>query len=285
MPSAADFQTKDNAKALAANYVVLVQEHLGQLDPANAAGTTQTLDAGTYTLHFTVSAVPTVRTLAAVDVWTATKHGALPLYFLPWRQNAATVMTIPAGSDGPGIFMTSMLSGCTVQVHGTAANPTITHANARQTYSDAVTRLERWASDMESKDKYNFAETRANQVATGAINNMLPATGGAASGVVRKADYAGKLTRDNVIRAQRSFIDTLPTNEAMTSYEVQKMGLKPKTGAFVFGVRDPNTDAWAFYCQSAVEIEAEVEDKFGGAPKKTFSMDSAVLGRPEKFFP
>lgn len=285
MPSAADFQTKAKAQALAASYVVLVQEHLGQKDPMNAAGTTEVLNAGNYTLHFTVSTVPTVRTLVAVKVWTATKPGALPLYFLPWRQNAATKMTIPAGSGGPGIFMTSMLSGCTVQVHGTAANPTITHANARQKYSEAVIRLKRYARGWDPEDKYKFAETRANQIATAEINRMLPATGGAASGTVRKADYAGKLTRDNVIRAQRSFIDTLPTNEAMKSYEVQKIGLKPKTGAFVFGIRDPNTDAWAFYCQSAVEIEAEVEDKFGGGPKKTFSMDSAVLGRPELFFP
>jgi len=286
MPTAGDFQTEAAATALTASYVVLVNERIDRLAPAVAAGTRQQLAAATYTLHFTVNTVATVRTLVAVDIYTGAQPGSLPLYFLPWCQNAATEMTIPPGGAGPGIFMTSMLSGCSVQVHGTAANPTITHANARSTYDDAYTRLADWlkSGDHTPQQVHDFAETRANTIATGAINAMLPATGGAHVGVVRKSDYAGKVTNGNLIRAQRSFLATLPASQTISSYEVAKMALKPKTGAFVFGVRDLAHN-WVFYYQAAVEVEIEVDEKFMTAPKQHFTYDSAVLGQPTRIFP
>jgi hypothetical protein len=289
MPSAADFQSKAAAKALAASYVVLVQEHLGVLAPAVAADTRQTLLPATYTLHFTVGTVAGTRTLVCVDVYTTAQVGSLPLYFLPWCQNAATEMTIPAGGAGPSIFMTSMLSGCTVQVHGAAANPTITHANASAKYNAAYqhqeTVLTKFLSNgaISPQETHDFSEARADSVATGAINAMLPAVVGL-SGTARKSDYAGKVNSTNLVAAKRRFIGTMAGNQALGKFEVARMKLKPKTGAFVFGVRDA-TNNWAFYCQSAVEVEIVVQDKFGGGPDQNFTMESAVLGQPEKIFP
>ncbi|HWU77689.1 MAG TPA: hypothetical protein VN043_14385 [Rhodanobacter sp.] len=289
MPSAVDFQTKAAAKALTAAYVVLVQEHLGVLAPAVAADTRQQLAAATYTLHFTVGTVAGTRTLVCADIYTAARMGSLPLYFLPWCQNAATEMTLPAGGAGPGIFMTSMLSGCTVQVHGTAASPTITHANASAKYNTAYQHQETVLTKFLSKDAispqetHDFSEARADSVATGAINAMLPAVVGL-SGTTRKSNYAGKVNSTNLVAARRRFIGSLAMNQSLGKFDVATMKLKPKTGAFVFGVRDAAHN-WAFYYQSAVEVEIVVQDKFGGGPDQMFTMESAVLGQPEKIFP
>jgi hypothetical protein len=64
--------------------------------------------------------------------------------------------------------------------------------------------------------------------------------------------------------------------------DVQKIGLKPKTGAFVSasgarrvsgrsGIRPP--------------VEMTVEHKFGGGADEKLTMDSVVLGAPTKFYP
>lgn len=288
MPSAADFQNAATALTLTSNYVMLVSEHIGVLSPSVPADTRQALNEAHYRLHFTVGTVAGTRTLTCADIYTGAQPGSLPLFFLPWCQNAATEMTLPAGGGGPGIFMTSMLSGCTVQVHGTTANPTITHANASNKYNAAYTQQEKvltnfLGGDISPQETHDFSEARANSVADGAINAMLPAVVGN-SGFARKSDYAGKFTQTNLVTAQRRFIGSLPGNQAMGKFEVLKMKLKPKIGAFVYGVRD-HANNWSFYCQSAVEVEITVQDKFGGAPDQKFTMESVVLGTPDRIFP
>jgi hypothetical protein len=284
MPSAADFQNSGTALALVSKYVVLVQEHLGVLQPGFGADSHNVLNVANYTLHFTVGSVNGCRTLVCADIYTAAQHGSLPLYFLPWCQNAATTMTLPAG--GPGIFMTSMLSGCTVRVTGPQNGPTVTHANASQRYNDGYTRMKSWLSGSDAGPTvvHEAAEDRANTIATGAINNMMPATIGALTGTVTKADYAGRVNHTHLTRAQRSFIDTLPANKALGKMEVQTLAMKPKTGAFVFGLRDIHNN-WEFWYQAAVEVNIEIEDKFGAGPKEVLTMDSVVLGAPTRFYP
>lgn len=288
MPSAADFTSAATALTLTSAYVMLVTDHIGALSPSVAADTRQVLNAANYSLHFTVSTVAGARTLACADIYTGVQHGSLPLYFLPWCQNAATEMTLPAGGAGPGIFMTSMLSGCTVQVHGTAANPTITHANASNKYNAAYTQQETvltrfLGGNVTPQQAHDFSEARGNSVATGAIDAMLPAVVGN-SGFARKSDYAGKFTAPNVSTAQRRLINSLPVNQAMGKFETAKLRLKPKIGAFVYGVRD-HANNWSFYCQSAVEVEFTLQDKFGGTPDQVFTYDSVVLGIPDRIFP
>lgn len=288
MPSAADFQRADTALAVTSSYVMLVSESIGNLAPAVAADTCQTLTAANYVLQFKVETVAGTHTLACAYITPAAQAGSLPLYFLPWCQNAATQMTIPAGAGGPCTFMTSMLSGCTVQVHGTAANPTITHANARAKYEAAYEQQETvlkkfLGNGVTPQQTHDFSEQRGNSAGTGAINAMLPPVVGN-SGVVRKSDYAGRLTQANLLGAQRRVINGLQGNQALGKYDVAKIKMKPKTGAFVYGVRD-HANNWAFYCQAAVEVEYVVQDKFGGGADQSFTMESAVLGTPQRFFP
>ena len=222
--------------------------------------------------------------MVGVDIWTAPKAGSQPLYFLPWQQNAATSLRIPA-NHGPAVFMTSILSGCTVQVYGPANNPSICHANAANTYSQHYTNRTNMAQKMTPEQTHAFAEGWANHATTTKIDTMLPtAPPGAVCRTVRKSDYAGKLDTANLNRFQRNYAARLATSESLTDFEVSKHGLKPRTGAFVFGLRD-GTGNWEFFYQAAVDVELEVQDKFSGAPPRRMTMESAVLGQPERFFP
>jgi hypothetical protein len=235
-----------------------------------------------------LATVAGARTLVSTEVFAAQRPGSVPLYYLPYFQNAALEMTLPAGNVGPPIFMTAMLSGCTVQVYGSAKSPTVTHANARQKYDDAYGQregvLKRFPPDRLTPERiHGLAEERGNTAATAAIDAMLPAPVGQV-GTVRKADYAGKLNHGNVMAAQRRFIGTLPTSQSLGAYEVSKLKMKPKTGAFVYGLRDAS-EHWSFWYQAAVEVEALVQDKFGGGADRWFTFESAVLGPPERFFP
>ncbi|MEJ1355329.1 MAG: hypothetical protein RPU64_00155 [Candidatus Sedimenticola sp. (ex Thyasira tokunagai)] len=288
MPSAADFQTEALARNLTAKYVMLVAEHIGRLQPSVDANTRETLDADDYHLHFTVGPVASSRTLIVSDIYTELREGSQRLYFLPWCQNAATEMTIPAGDDGPSIFMTSMLSGCTVQVHGTATNPTVTHANGSKiynnTYTDAKAIFE--STGMTGKTLHIQTESRANHACTGAINGMLPDPMGAMCGTVTKMDYALKVTNENLLAAKKRFYKTMKFGRRFKKFEMDSLGggFKPKTGAFVFGLRN-HLDQWKFFYQAIVELKVSTAGWFGLGKSTKFLNESAVLGPPKQFFP
>jgi hypothetical protein len=287
MPTAVEFQ--QNPDSITSSYVVLVSEHIGNLQPTPAPGNRQQLNAANYQLHFTLGTVATTRTLVVADIYAGAQPSSLPVYFLPWQQNAATELTIPAGGGGPDLFMTSMLSGCTVQVHGTAANPTITHANSRQSYENGYnnqTGALQGGIGMTPEDIHNSAEDVGNRQCTATINNMLPAVpGGALVGHVRKADYVGRVTDFHVNAAKERYYATLGRGERFTEYKPATSGqFKPKTGAFVYGKRDVSNN-WRFYYQAAVEVVVEVAPYFGWGASQQHLNESAVLGQPTQFFP
>lgn len=287
MATATEF--RNDPDSITSRYVVLVSEHIGNLQPTPAAGNREALDDADFQLHFTLGTVATTRTLVVADIYPNARAGSVPVYFLPWQQNAATELTIPAGAAGPDLFMTSMLSGCTVQVHGTAQNPTITHANSRQSYENAYNQekgvLE--AAGLLAPDQiHSQAETRGDTACTAAINNMLPAVPhGVQSGIVRKADYAGRVNQGHMDQAKQRYFATLDYGERFTKFEAATSGqFKPKTGAFIYGKRD-HLNNWAFFYQAAVELEVQVAGMFGWGGSHNHLNESAVLGLPTQFFP
>lgn len=287
MSSASDFTTVAKATALTSKYVVLVSEHIGRLQPSPGAGTRQTLNAATYCLHFNVKAVPKVRTCVQVGIFTGQQKDSLPLYFLPWQQNAALELTIPAGAGGPGVFMTSMLSGCTVQVHGTAASPTITHANARSEYENAYTQMKSVLEQRgghQPKAIHILSESRGNTACTNEINSMLPTPVGSV-GRVRKEDYALRVTDELVAEARQKFSKSLGFYGKLKQFDVANLGFKPKTGAFIYGIRDRRSNHWSFWYQAAVEVSIMYANWFGKGKDHKLTMDSTVLGNPTRFFP
>jgi hypothetical protein len=289
MPSAADFH-RDHL-AITNTYVILVRSALytAGLEPHAGAGNHVALTTANYVLNFSLAPVPSTRTQYLVDVTVGGGVGTRPLYFLPWEQNAATSMTLPAGAVGPDVFITSMLSGCTVRVSGTAANPTITHANASAVYNTAYAQrkqfLERQGWE-EGQRLFEASETRANQEARGAIQNMLPALGGAVhTGTVSKADYAGRATPDRLGQAQQRYYGLLGIGQRLTRFEAAKIGTyKPKTGAFVYGVRDGTTHQWAFYYQATLDVDFDISGSFGWGQAQAGS-DAVVLGATTQIFP
>jgi hypothetical protein len=247
-------------------------------------GRREVLDADDFQLNFTLGTAASYRTLVVVSIYQNVKGGSLPLYYLPWHQNAATELTIPAG--GPDIFMTSMLSGCTVQVHGTAANPTITHANSRQSYEAGYYGTEAALQGQQGLDPeliHIQSETAGNLQCDAAINAMLPA--GPNSRQVRKVDYAGRVQQRYIDAAKARYYATLGPRERFTTYKPETSGqFKPITGAFVYGKRDVH-NRWSFYFQAAVSVKIFVAPYFGWGASTEHKNESALLGPPTQFFP
>lgn len=290
MPSAADFH-RDHLDITNA-YVILVMSALQQagLEPQAGAGNHVALTAANYILNFSLTPVPQTRTQYLVNVTTgAGGADTVPLYFLPWEQNAATSLTIPAGAVGPNVFITSMLSGCTVRVSGTAASPTITHANASSTYNTAYTQREAFLRRQgwdDEKRIYDASETRANQQARATITNLLPGlAGGVASRTVNKSDYAGKATPVAIAQARERYYARLDRGQRLGKFEAATIGeFKPKTGGFVYGIRHDVTHAWTFYYQSTLDVDFETRGLYGLGGASAGS-DAVVMGTTTAFFP
>ncbi len=290
MPSAADFH-RDHLDITNA-YVILVMSALQQagLEPQAGAGNHVALTAANYILNFSLTPVPQTRTQYLVNVTTgAGGTDTVPLYFLPWEQNAATSLTIPAGAVGPDVFITSMLSGCTVRVSGTAANPTITHANASSTYNTAYTQREAFLKRQgwdDEKRLYEASETRANQQAGAAIANLLPGLGGGVvSATVTKASYAGKATPEAIAQAKERYYARLDRGQRLGKFDAATIGqFKPKTGGFVYGIRDTVTNNWTFYYQSTLDVDFETIGLYGWG-SATAGSDAVVVGSTTPFFP
>jgi hypothetical protein len=289
MPSAADFNNAGTATTLCSNDGVLVQEaniHPALTPTPFGAATQLALNEANHRLQFTLATFPMTRTSVLVTLHNAAQAGSLPLFFLPWLPDHATTMTLP-NAAGPSIFMTSTLTGCSVQVTGPANTPTITHANARTTYGDGYKRMTDWLSgqNLTAQQIQDGAEVRANVIATGKINTMLPPAGGALCKTVRKVDYAAKVDQGRIITAQRRLIGTLAPNEALGDFEIDKSNsVKPEVGAFVYGLRDGGGN-WTFWYQTYVGAKFTIQDKFGGAADQRWPTETIPLGAPEQFFP
>ena len=66
--------------------------------------------------------------LSGPDAWIGLGTGRiLSAYYLPWKKNHSRVMKLGSAAN---FFFTSTLTGCTVQVFGNPAAPTVTHTNA-----------------------------------------------------------------------------------------------------------------------------------------------------------
>jgi hypothetical protein len=77
--------------------------------------------ANTVTVSFNTS-------LSGPETWLGMGTGrVLAAYYLPWKKNHSRVMKLGSAAN---FFFTSTLTGCTVQVFGNPAAPTVTHTNA-----------------------------------------------------------------------------------------------------------------------------------------------------------
>ncbi len=285
MPVAADFQDLTTLYPLLSNYVMLVNEQIGDRQPRTATGHQETLVAANYQLHFTVTNLVTTTTQLCATISRNASTASAPLWFLPYQRTATTTMTIPAGGGGPSVFMTSMLSGCTVRVHGTSANPTISHANAANVYQATYDATALANAHLGDTAKHAAAETAANTATTNAVNNMLPAVPmGATQGTFAKTDYFDRLTEQTLFNARDRMKDEVEDGRRITKFEPYTIGQKPRIGGFVCGLRD-GTNNWTFFAQATVETLVKTKGMNPFKKARTMRDTATTLGRPIQIYP
>jgi hypothetical protein len=249
------------------------------LRPTAASNTRQTLatlaTCANYVFPFQFEPTPDTPKMVTLTINPSPAvPGAPTCYFLPWKQNACTEMSLDDDADW---FFTSVLSGCSVQVHGTSTQPTVAHSNGADVYINAYTAQQqvlRTGGMTDEAQIHSQAEVHANNIAQNHITGLFQNPGAAHSGSVTKMDYLNNLTDQQFKQARKDF--KLRTFEFFTSFKLEKIGQKPKIGSFVYG-RRTNACNWHFYYQSTVSIKAK--STFG----KQIDTD-VVLGPVTRFF-
>jgi hypothetical protein len=246
--------------------------------PVVAAGTRVTLAAANYVMNFKFATSGHSHNVVVLTV-TPGALGPRICYFLPWCPDGATEMVL---GNAATYFFTSTLTGCSVKVHGPKATPTVIHANARGTYTNAYQPTFNAApGHLSDKQKHALAEAHGSHQAQTGINAML----GAAvpgQGVVTKADYVGQATAQNIKTAKK-------TMAVGPDYKVKSLkpdlhnNLKLQSGGFVYGVH--GAAGWDVYYQASVVVTGTAVQKglFKHGTKNLMN-EEVVLGPPTQIF-
>jgi hypothetical protein len=274
MPLTAAFTA--NPQGFSAQRAVFVMEPDG-LTAGLAAGANHVLAPALMRFNFR----PNVATAPGSAICVVTNGGAPPLsvpcYFLPYLPDGATTTTLGAGAN---FFFTSQMTGCSVQVHGPAATPTVTHSNAKSAFM-------------------NYAGGGGLAGATGAaqiaINNMLPAVPmGQAASTVTRLTMTAAMTAGNLAAAGAGYGGLQPGYrlKEMTAVTSNAHGTeREETGMFVYGIRDPVLGNWEFFRSITVHVKGR--QKTGktyagfikvGVTNRTID-DDVVLGGSPRFWP
>lgn len=160
-----------------------------------------------------------------------------PMYFLPWNPAGGSVqLTIPNHPLGtpyqrhPMIFLTAMLSGCSVFVSGTRQNPTIYHCGTSS----------RTPQDQSAKNFWNQAmrQLGVDPATTSAIHNVD----------YIKASHHDTGAHDLKANQARTRLNAHYRNHAQQTLEVESV----QGWGAVFGIRT-GLD-WTFYLQENAVI-------------------------------
>ncbi|MBW3600511.1 MAG: hypothetical protein KY475_25010 [Planctomycetes bacterium] len=150
------------------------------------------------------------------------------MYFLPWDPRGGAVeLKIPSGADGPFLFLTAALSGCSVFVDGTPQKPRIFHCGTQENTGSDTSAKEFWKSVAK---KIGLDESTAKAIHN--INYGIPLRGEAP-----KVKHRQEKTKTFLKQKEGKSINV----ESVDSW-----------GA-VFGIRT-GTD-WTFYLQENVTVQ------------------------------
>ncbi len=273
MPLTAAFTA--NPTGFAAQYAVFVTEPPG-LTAGLATGANHVLPAALMRFNFG----PYVAASPGCAVCSISNAGlpamSAPCYFLPYLPDGATTMTLGAGAN---FFFTSQMTGCSVQVFGPAATPTVTHSNAKSVFM-------------------NYAgggglagATAAAQVA---INNMLPAVPvGQVGTTVTRLTMTAAMTAGNLATAAAGY-------GLQAGYRLKEMdavtsavhgAAREETGMFVYGVRNAVGGHWEFFRSVTVHVRGRQKTgkTYAGIIKLRVTNrtidDDVVLGGSPRFWP
>jgi hypothetical protein len=271
VPTTADFT--NGPVAFTSAYQVLVVEAPGLLG-ALATGQNHVIAPMLMTADFS-GAGGVMANTAVCRISAAPTPTSVPCYFLPYLPNGATTMMIGAAAN---YFFTSMMTGCTVQVFGPAATPTITHSNAANAFNMA-------AGDL-------TAATTAAQIA---INNMLPApAAGQLATSVSRLTMNAAYTPANMAtgRAAYPVLPNYHIKEVDAAMVMTRGTNRPELGMFTFGFLTAGN--WAFYAAVSTTITGRQKQgrtwnsPFGrinfGVTNRALA-DGVVLGPSARFWP
>lgn len=281
---------KNPNKFCARHAVVIDELHAGLVAPTAAKGTRQTLAAANYIRRFsfeTSGALGRNQVLLVVQA----DANAPTCYFLPYKPDAATEMTLGGAAD---FFFTSTLTGCTVHVSGPPNAPLVVHANAgaeyRNHYEAAKDGEERRIANskgdegLDANDKADariLADIFATYHAQSHIDGMLPAAAGAKKLV--KGHYVGKYTNSNFKNSMKHF--TTRRGYRLSELEASYADtVKPEIAGFVYGMRDSNGD-WSLYYQASVSVHGREKKIFSLEAKYQTIHDAIVLSEPDQIYP
>ncbi len=232
MTSTANFTA--NPTTFCGNYSVLVAEPPGLLG-ALAINANHVI--APMRMHATFAPFPTMPSVSVCTISAAATASSVGCYFLPYLPDGATTMTIGGADD---YFFTSMMTGCSLQVFGPAAAPTITHSNAGGTFNGTAGTL--------------AAATAAAQIQ---INNMFPPVPlGEVGRTATRLDLNGAFTWPAQVNATANY-PTLPgfRLKDLSFVMVNSKGTdRPELGMFCFGVRDVGTGNWTFHWSADANV-------------------------------
>jgi len=275
----------------AARYPFWIDEtNIKTLQPATARDHHQMLDADDFQLYYSVGSFMNAR------VFTIHRNqppGERRLYFLPYVKNAATSMKLGEDCD---FFLTSSLSGCTVQVFGSRSGPTVTHANAAQVFTDAFAdekdRLQR--GGMDDIESGETADRNATRDVNTRIDRMLPSPGRRTPVLLRKNHYLSHYNSKNFKKVKKDYLEEHKgeVQRGFRLYDVnpEREAGRPKIGATVFGLRNFNgARGWTIYYQTTLTIQPRGKKSSGflnmGTKKDNFASDEIALGGVHQLFP
>ena len=232
MTSTANFTA--NPTTFCGNYSVLVAEPPGLL---GALAINANHAIAPMRMHATFAPFATLPSVSVCTIGAAATASSVGCYFLPYLPDGATTMTIGGADD---YFFTSMMTGCSLQVFGPAAAPTITHSNAGGTFNGTAGTL--------------AAATAAAQIQ---INNMFPAVPlGEVGHTATRLDLNGAYTPASQLYARNNY-PILP-GYRMKDFNFDMVNTKgtnrPELGMFSFGVRNPGTGDWTFYWSASASV-------------------------------
>jgi hypothetical protein len=165
------------------------------------------------------------------------------IYFLPWKSGRVIRMTIPA-AQGPSVFFTAAINGCSVFVTGNAQTPTVYHCGLEDELGSAF-------DDDSDPNLYVPASTGDS---ARFWRNLVKKLDG-----LTDTDILGEVNRNHYVKRTvaplaPSTLDASPITERGVLYETTitgQAGIELKrlmVWGCVFGLRAPNGD-WRFYLQ------------------------------------